>query len=150
MAATENEGCINMSKPKPKTETNSLPPIKPWCFRVALTTAKKRGARENWPRDVRDARTAKRKAKRSARRDPKEEEMWLRAESKRGGIDADVARMKLRALKHRKIIDAEELRRELVTRIEKLRESRGFGSKDDASKQSPGQTIALTKPSTPT
>ncbi len=139
-----------MTKPKSKTETNSLPPIKPWCFRVTRTSAKKYGARENWPRDVRDARTAKRKAKRSARRDPKEEEMWLRAESKRGGIDADVARMKLRALKQRKIIDAEELRRELVTRIEKLRESRGFGSKDDASKQSPGQTIALTKPSTPT
>ncbi len=86
-----------MTKPKPKPETNSLPPIKPWCFRVALTTAKKRGARENWPRDVRDARAAKRKAKRKERRDPKEEEMWLRAESKRGGIDADVARKKQRA-----------------------------------------------------
>ena len=140
MAATENEGCINMSKPKPKTETNSLPPIKPWCFRVALTTAKKRGARENWPRDVRDARTAKRKAKRNARRDPTEEEMWLRAESKSGGIEAHVARMKLRALKQRKIINAEELRRELVTRIVKFRESRGLGSKDEASAPSQTQT----------
>ncbi len=75
---------------------------------------------------------------------------WLRAESKSGGIDADVARMKLRALKQRKIIDAEELRRELVTRIEKFRESRALASKDVASAQSPAQTIAVTKPSTNT
>ena len=135
-----------MNKPK----TQELPPFKPWCVRVARTVTKKRGARENWPRDVRDAHAAKRKAKRKERRDPKEEEMWLRAESKRGGIDADVARMKLRALKQRKIIDAEELRRELVTRIVKFRESRGLASKDVASAQSQTQTIAVTKSGTST
>ncbi len=143
MAATENDSCINMTKPKTnetKTEMSEIPSMKPWCFRVTRTGAKKYGARENWPNERRDARTAKRKAKRNARRDPTEEEMWLRAESKSGGIEAHVARMKLRALKQRKIINAEELRRELVTRIVKFRESRGLGSKDEASAHSQTQT----------
>ena len=150
MAATENDSCINMTKPKNKTETNEIPSMKPWCFRVTRTGAKKYGARENWPRDMRDARTTKRKAKRNARRNPTEEELWLRVESKMGGVEARIARIKLNALRQKKHISAEELRRELVTRIERLRESRGLGSKDEALAQSQTQTKAETTPSTTT
>lgn len=106
-------------------KTAGLPPAKPWCFRVTRTGAKKYGARENWPRDMRNARSAKQLAKRSAHRDPTEEELWLRAEIKAGGLEAQVARMKLRAIKQRKKIDAEDIRRELAERIARLRVSRG-------------------------
>ena len=134
--APEDYSCIGMHNIK----TNDLPPFKPWCRRVARTVTKKYGARENWPNEWRHAHTAERKAKRNARRDPTEEEMWLRAESKRGGIEAEIARMKLRAIKQRKIISAKDMRLELATRLERLHASRESGSKEGDLAPSPTQT----------
>lgn len=115
---------MSMIKLKAKTETSGLPPIKPWCFHVTRTGAKKHGARENWPSDTRQARARSRKEKSDARGDPTEAEFRLRAECKTGGIEAKIARMKLRALKKYKRVCAEELRKELAERIERFRASR--------------------------
>ena len=123
-AATEDHSCIDMNKPKATTETSGLPPVKPWSFRVAHTGAKKYGARENWPSDMRQARARTRKDKRDARGDPTEVEFRLRAESKTGGIEAKIARMKLSALKQNRRVCAEAMRKELADRIQRFRASR--------------------------
>ena len=107
-----------------KVKATALPAIKPWCFRVTRTGAKKYGARENWPLEQRQKRAGARRAKRNTRGDPTEYELLLRAEAKTGGIEAQIARMKLRALKAYKRVDAEQMRRQICERLEKLHDTR--------------------------
>ncbi|MEQ1652295.1 MAG: hypothetical protein ABL897_07400 [Hyphomicrobium sp.] len=106
-----------MSKEKVKAGLNETPPVKPWCYRVGRTGAKKFGARENWPRQWRDART---KARRSKRVDPGEqaiEELLLIAQSKAGGLEGQIARAKLRAMKTERDVSAEEIRQQICDRL---------------------------------
>lgn len=109
---------------KTTAKANETPPIKPWCFRVTRTGAKKHGARENWPREMRAERARTRKEKSDARGDPTVEEFRLRAECKSGGIEAKIARMKLSALKQNRRVCAEAMRKELADRIQRFRASR--------------------------
>ena len=125
----------------PKLKSTDIPTIKPWCFRVTRTGAKKYGARENWPLEQRHELTSARKAKRAKRGDPSDEELRLRIVAKLGGIDGKIARLKLRATKQEKHHKAEDLRRDIAERLKKLFKGR-------ASVPSPGESTSSANPKT--
>lgn len=107
----------------PETPTKPIagPPVKPWCYRVGRTASKKFGARENWPAERRVELNGRRREKRAQKCDAGIEEMLLIAKSKMGGTDGRVARLELRALKRKRAISAEAMRREISERMERLR-----------------------------
>jgi hypothetical protein len=115
-----------MTKPNANDHRKNAetPPVKPWCFRVARTSAKKYGARENWPSERREALTQRRREKRAETGDPRIEKLQLIAESKMGGIEGRIARWKLRVLKMQEHRSAEEMRRKIVEKIERVRAQR--------------------------
>lgn len=112
-----------MTKSK-TTQSPETPPVKPWCFHSARVAAKKFGARENWPRERREARTAERRNRKKTKGERSAEEWLLIAETKMGGIDAKIARAKLRALKVQRHESAEGLRAAIYKRLERLHAQR--------------------------
>lgn len=125
------KGETGMTKKKAKPGLNELPPVKPWCYRVARTAAKKYGARENWPQTWREKCTNARRAKRRQQDNPAIEELLLIAESKAGGLEGQIARAKLRVLKMQQHISAEAMRSQILARLMRASARRNSKVRED-------------------
>lgn len=120
-----------MSRKKTKSIASETPPAKPWCYRVGRTGAKKFGARENWPSDWREARAKKRRAHRTHDGERAVAELLLIAESKQGGLEGQIARAKLRALKKERHITAEAMRSQIIARLTRANARRNSKACED-------------------